>query len=34
MDLDAAVWFAAYLGGAVGFLAGFLTAVIIVGGEK
>ena len=29
MDLDAAIWLAAYVGGAVGFITGFLTAIII-----
>lgn len=33
MDHEAAVWFAAFAGGAAGFVAGFLTAVII-GGKK
>ena len=33
MDLDAVVWFAAFVGGAAGFVAGFLTAIII-GGKK
>lgn len=33
MDLDSAIWFAAFVGGAAGFVAGFLTAVII-GGKK
>ena len=31
MDLDAVVWFAAFVGGAAGFVAGFLTAVVIGG---
>jgi len=33
MDLDAVVWFAAFAGGAAGFMTGFLSAIII-GGKK